>query len=173
MYQEIKIKADFVRKIWLCFYTSVLRIHGNFVRIRIRGSMPLTNGSGFRSCFFRQWPTRRQQKTNLKKLFFCLLLFEGTFTSFFKVKKVKKKSQNSRNQGFSYYCCLMVEGSGSVPLTNGSGSRRPKNIRIRRIRIRNTAIHTSKMVRFWTPLMLGTSSPWEVSMATPILWLNL
>ncbi len=35
----------------------------------------------------------------------------------------------------------MIEGSGSgsVPLTNGSGSRRPKNILIRRIRIRNTA----------------------------------
>jgi hypothetical protein len=32
--------------------------------------------------------------------FFCLLLFEGTFTSFFKEKKVKKKSQSIRNQGF-------------------------------------------------------------------------
>ncbi len=38
------------------------------------------------------------------------------------------KSQNNRNQGFSYYFCLMIEGSGSIPLTNGygSGSRRPK-----------------------------------------------
>ncbi len=46
---------------------------------------------------------------------------EGTFTSFFKVKKVKKKSQNGRNQGLSYYFCLMIEGSGSgsIPLTNG------------------------------------------------------
>jgi hypothetical protein len=34
--------------------------------------------------------------------------------------KVKKKSQNRRNQGFSYYVCLMIEGSP------GSGSRRPK-----------------------------------------------
>jgi hypothetical protein len=34
--------------------------------------------------------------------FFCLLLFEGTFTSFFKDKKVQKKSQNRRDQGFSY-----------------------------------------------------------------------
>ncbi len=61
--------------------------------------------------------------------------------------KFKKKSQNSRNQGFSYYFCLMIEGSGSgsIPLTNGSGSgsRRPKNTWIQwtriRIRIRNTA----------------------------------
>jgi hypothetical protein len=52
----------------------------------------------------------------------------------------KKKSQGSRNQGFSYFFCLMIEGSGaasgSIPLANGSGSRRPKNMWIRRIRIR-------------------------------------
>jgi len=34
--------------------------------------------------------------------FFSLLLFEGTFTSFFKIKS-QKESQNSRNQGCSYY----------------------------------------------------------------------
>ncbi len=45
-------------------------------------------GSG--SCYFRHWPSRCQQKTNLKKMFFCLLLFEGTFTSFFKDKKSKR-----------------------------------------------------------------------------------
>ncbi len=65
--------------------------------------------------------------------FSCLLLYEGTgtFTSFFKEKKVKKKSQSSRNQGF--LTCLVIEGSGSIPLINGSGSgsRRPKNIGIR------------------------------------------
>ncbi len=26
-------------------------------------------------------------------------------------------SQNSRNQSFSYYFCLMIKGSGSIPLT--------------------------------------------------------
>jgi hypothetical protein len=87
------------------------------------------------------------KKLILVKKFFCILLFEGTFTSFF---TGKKKSPNSTNQGFSYYFCLMIEGSGagtgsgSIPLTNGSvaGSRRPKNMWIRwiriRIRIRNT-----------------------------------
>ncbi len=45
------------------------------------------------------------------------------------------ESQSSRNQGFSYYFCLVIEGSGSeagsksgfIRLTNGSGSgsRRP------------------------------------------------
>ncbi len=44
--------------------------------------------------------------------------------------KVIKKSQNRRNEGFSYYVCLMMEGSvaGSVHVTNGSGCRsgRPK-----------------------------------------------
>jgi hypothetical protein len=32
----------------------------------------------------------RQQKHHLKEEFFCLLLFEGTFTSFFKDKKSKR-----------------------------------------------------------------------------------
>ncbi len=37
--------------------------------------------------------------------------------------KVITKSQNSRSQGFSYYFCLMMEGSGagSILVTNGSG----------------------------------------------------
>jgi hypothetical protein len=51
---------------------------------------------------------------------FCLVFFEVTYTSFF----TDKKSQNSRNQGFSYWYCLMM--GGSVSLTNGSGSGRPK-----------------------------------------------
>jgi hypothetical protein len=91
------------------------------------------------------------QDTNKKQILkknFCRLLFEGTtFTSFYK----GKKSQNSRNQGFSYYFCIMIEGSGSgasesgsgtIPLTNGYGSgyRRPKNTWIRWIRIRNTGL---------------------------------
>jgi hypothetical protein len=36
------------------------RIHDILVWIRIRGYMPLANGSG--SCYFRHWPSRRQQK---------------------------------------------------------------------------------------------------------------
>jgi hypothetical protein len=76
----------------------------------------------------------------------CLFLFEGTvhrtFTSFFKDKKVMKKSQNSRNQGFSSFFCFFMEGSGSgagsVQINYGSGcwSRWPQNIRIR---MRNNA----------------------------------
>jgi hypothetical protein len=49
-------------------------------------SMPLTNGSG--SCYFRHRPSRCQQKT--KFFFFCLFLFDGTFSSFFKDKKSKR-----------------------------------------------------------------------------------
>ncbi len=65
--------------------------------------------------------------------------------------KVYLKSQNSRNQDFSYYFCLMTEGSGSgsIPLTNksGSGSRRPKNLRIQRIRIHNTVFISSTLMK--------------------------
>jgi hypothetical protein len=65
--------------------------------------------------------------------------------------KNHNKLQNSRNQGFSYYFCLIMEGSwaifgaGSVLVTDGSGygSGRPKNVRIRirmLIRILNTDV---------------------------------
>jgi hypothetical protein len=42
---------------------------------------------------------------------------------------------------FSYYFCLMIEGSGSISLTNGfgCGSERPKNIWI----LRNTSFYYS------------------------------
>ncbi len=56
------------------WHNSKFRIHDILVwiQIRIRGSMPLTHGSG--SCYFRNWPSRRRQKANFKKRFFCLLL---------------------------------------------------------------------------------------------------
>jgi hypothetical protein len=71
-------------------------------------------------------------KNKLKKKNFGLSLFEGTFTSFFKDKKSKRSHKTAGIKVFSYYFCLMIEGSGSgfIPLTrgSGSGSRRPKNI---------------------------------------------
>ncbi len=77
------------------------------------------------------------KKQIFNTIFFSLLLFEGTFMYIiFQREKVKKcHKQNSRNQGFSYYFCMMIEGSGygsvSTPLTSGSGSGRPKNMWIR------------------------------------------
>jgi hypothetical protein len=68
--------------------------------------------------FVNDLQSRWQQKI------FCLLLFEA-IVQHFSMMKVIKKSQNSKNQGFS---CSMKEGSGSVPHTNGSGSGRFQNI---------------------------------------------
>ncbi len=84
------------------------------------GPVPLTHGSGFGSD-----PAVPQQKTIFSAYYFLKVYLDH------------------RIQGFPYYFCLMIEGSGSgsVPLTNGSGSefKRPKNIRILRIRILNTS----------------------------------
>ncbi len=100
--------------------------------------------SGSGSCYFRHWPLKDASKK---------LIFYTSFSAYYflklhlhhisKIKSQSKKSQNSRNQGFSYYFCMMIEGSGvgsgSIPLTNGSGSGTPKNMWIRiRIRVRNT-----------------------------------
>jgi hypothetical protein len=75
------------------------------------------------------------------KFFFILSFFAYYFLKphllhFSKVKSQKEVTK-SGNQGLSYYFCLMIEGSGSG---------RPKNIRILRIRIRSTAsIFTSHL----------------------------
>jgi hypothetical protein len=74
------------------------------------------------------------------------------------VSDLQDAKQNSRNQGFSYFFCL-IEGSGSesgsVLLTNGSGSGRPKNLRIFRIGIQKTAMlywnSIAKSYRTWKP----------------------
>jgi hypothetical protein len=114
----------------------VLRIHDilGWIRIRIRGSMPTTNGSGFGSGFGSGscYVTSLNFKMPVKKKFICTIFSAYYFLKlhlhhFSKIES-QKESQNSRNQGFSYYFCMMIEGSGS---------RRPKNMWIR-IRIRNT-----------------------------------
>ncbi len=115
------------------FVYSLFRIHDILVwiRIRIHRSMPLTNGSGCGSgtCYFRHWPSRGQQKTNLKK-FFCLLLFEGTFTSFF-----KDKNSESSQYELRFFLHFLL---GYRRMMEGSGSGRPKNMWIRWIL--NTAV---------------------------------
>jgi hypothetical protein len=45
---------------------------------------------------------------------FCLLLFEGKFTYFSKIKS-QKLSKSSKNQVFLYFFWLVIEGSGSGP----------------------------------------------------------
>ncbi len=41
--------------VFICFYQTVLWISKILARIRIRGSGPLTNGSGSGSCYLRHW----------------------------------------------------------------------------------------------------------------------
>jgi hypothetical protein len=85
-------------------------------------------------CYFRHWPSRRQQKTNLTQ-FFLLITFWRYQVHLHHFSKIKsqKESQNRRNQGF--FCLIEGSGAESIPLTSGSG--RPKNMWIQWIR--NTA----------------------------------
>ena len=75
--------------------------------------------------------------------------------------KIQIESQNSRNQGFSYYFCMMIEGSGS-------GSWRPKNMWIRwiRIRIRNTDLRHC-IASFWNCLLVILSQSMQYYVTRP------
>jgi hypothetical protein len=114
-------------------YFTMFLIHDILMWIRIRGSMPLTidpnPGSG--SCYFRHWPSRCLQKLIFKQFFF-LLLFEDTFTSFFKDKKYKRSNKTVGFKVFlNFFACwekdldpdlwLMNPDPGG-PKTYGSGS---------------------------------------------------
>ncbi len=78
--------------------SSVLRIRDILVWIRIRnwirGSMPLTYGSG--SCYFRHWPSRCQQKTNLKKRFSAYYFLKVHLLNFSKIISQKEVTQESK-----------------------------------------------------------------------------
>jgi hypothetical protein len=76
--------------------------------------------------------------------FFCLLLFEATFTSVF---------TNKKSERFSYFLCLMIEGSGS----GWSGSGRSKNLRIR--------IH-------WKKVFFRSGSEVHVEIQNKLIWKN-
>ncbi len=77
-------------------------------------------------------------------MFLCFFLFEGTFTSFFEDKVIRRHKTVEIKVFLHFHACSM-EGSrsgagyGSVQINSGSGSRRPKNIRILLIRIQKTA----------------------------------
>jgi hypothetical protein len=90
------------------------------------------------------------KKTNLKKSFSAYYFLKVLLHHYSEIKRQKKVTkQYGRNQCFSYYFCLMIEGSGS-------GSRRIKNMWIRLIRIRNTAARVP-----WSGTV-GASSPASV-----------
>jgi hypothetical protein len=124
-----------------------------YTKWQCSGSMPFWGGSGSGSadpCLWLIDPDPdpaifvidlRDASKNLifNTIFFAYYFLKVHLHHFSKIKS-QKDSQNRRNQGLSYYFCMMIEGSWSIPLTCGSGSWRPKNMWTRwiRIRIRNT-----------------------------------
>ncbi len=97
-------------------FPPVFQIHEILVWIQIRicRSVPLSNGSGCRSesCYFRHWPSRRQQKTNKKK-FFCLYcnILKVHLHNFSKIKSSKEVTNR------------LVDPDPGGPKTCGSGFR--------------------------------------------------
>ncbi len=95
--------AALLGKEFSCIWDRTLQAHGDFFCVIVSVAdpwhfgtdpdpwirTPLTNRSRSGSCYFRQWPSRRELK-NFYFFVFCFLLFEVTFTSFFKDKKSER-----------------------------------------------------------------------------------
>jgi hypothetical protein len=124
------------RRYWISFFMlqiipiSVLQIRDILVQIRIHTSDFLDPTPD--PAIFVSDLQEGNKNNNFSAKFFAYYFLKVHLHHFSKIKSINK-SQKSRNQGFSYYFCLMMErsGSGSIPMTNRSGSGRPKNIRIR------------------------------------------
>ncbi len=103
------------------------RIHAfnEWIRIRIR------------ILLFSSLTFKTSRKNNYKKISAYYVLK----VHFSKIKSPKEVTKQKKSR-FSYYFCLMIEGfgsgTGSILLTNRTGFGRPKNMRIRWNRIRNT-----------------------------------
>ncbi len=101
------------------------------------------SSTAFTVCFYRYRlsvgtsPARMPAKNWFFNTIFSACYFLKVYLHYFSKIKSQKESQNSRIQGLSYYFCMMIEGSGSlsragsgsIPLTSGSG--RTKNTWIR------------------------------------------
>jgi hypothetical protein len=105
--------------------------------------MPLTNW--IRILLFSSLTFKMPTKTDYFQRFSAYFFLRVHLYYFSKIK-----IQNSRNHGFAYYFCLTIEGSGSVPMNNGSGSRRQK--KTIRIRIRNTDMYLAVSTMCGAPL---------------------
>jgi hypothetical protein len=114
------------------FLGAVFRIHNILVWIRIRRSMPLTNGSGSADpCLWLIDPVSDPSifvidlQDASKKLIFSACYFLKVHSHYFSMKKSQKKSQNSMIQVFSYYFCMMKDPDPEPELggqkTRGSG----------------------------------------------------
>jgi hypothetical protein len=110
-----------------------MRLSGSLSRKQCWGSVTFWYGSGSEDPYL--WLTdpdpARPSRWQLNKSFFYLVFlyyFLKLHLHHFSKIKVIKKSQNIRNEGFSYYFLLEERrsGAGAVPGTNGSGSGRAK-----------------------------------------------
>ncbi len=121
---------------------GLLGIRDILLRIRIPESVPLNNGSGsgsgsnYGSDSFVQW------LQDAKKIFFHIFIFLITYPQ---ALSCLKNLIFCKNLLLKFFLIIgkKREGSWAVPLTCGSGSERPKNIRFR-IRISsgsNTGLH--------------------------------
>ncbi len=101
----------------------MLRIHAILVWIRIRGSIPLTNGSGsIDPAILDQWPS----STKIRFFLLITVLLKVQLHHFSKIKSHTEVTKQKESMFFLLFFALMTEESGSVSLTNGSGW--PKNI---------------------------------------------
>jgi hypothetical protein len=82
-----------------------IQIHGILVWIRIRGSLPLTNGS--ETFYFRHETSRRQQKKIIKKKSFSAYYFLKVHLNTF--SKIKSKKEVTKQYESKFFLLLLLD----------------------------------------------------------------
>ncbi len=105
-----------------------------FVNLPAIMDAELSDGSG--SCYFRQWPSRRQQKISFLLNFFAYYFLKVHFHHFSKIKTHKEVKKTVGIHVFlPIFAWWQKKKDPNLWTMNPDG---PKTYRIRRIRIRNT-----------------------------------
>ncbi len=103
----------FWQKLILRPYEPVCWILGLLISIRVRGTVLLDWGSGFRILFFLEWLSRCKREIGFYSTFVLLFLNVGKFTSFFS-DNMLFRSHKAVEIKFFHNFCLLMEESGSV-----------------------------------------------------------
>ncbi len=74
------------------------------VRIRIRGPVPQTNGSGPGSCSFRQWPSRHQQKV----IFSCFFTYYFLKMHLHHSSKIKSHKEVTKQWKWRFFLVFLL-----------------------------------------------------------------
>ncbi len=93
-----------------------------------RGSAPIPYGSGSGSCSCRQWLSKMPAKNSFFSNLFAYYFLKLHLHQSLKIKSLKEATEEQKSR---FYQLFLLEDEKTCTHNDGSGSERPKSLRIR------------------------------------------